>query len=230
MLKDQRAERARLRLVVDNDRDLPLPPQSIFPRAPEWCRNAQAQRPTESRAASNCSRAAEISESDRSRLVVRTQSRRQPRELPVPIHLESCGDIKRGVYSASNITLNKCLNKLFRLEGMAERPIDRALQLAKEKGLNKSQFAAALQVLPQHVTNWIKRGMPPEYYAPAADVLDCSVDRLLGRNERLEPWLRDYYALEPEQQNEIREIAEDRIARFRSKGERKRLGGKQSTS
>lgn len=66
---------------------------------------------------------------------------------------------------------------------VAARPIDVALELAAERGWNKSEFATRMDTLPQHVTNWIKRGMPPERHARAAEVLGVTVDRLLGRSE-----------------------------------------------
>ncbi len=47
--------------------------------------------------------------------------------------------------------------------------------------MDQSQFAAAIGVLPQHVTNWKRRGMPADQHQRAADVLEWSVDELLGR-------------------------------------------------
>ena len=65
---------------------------------------------------------------------------------------------------------------------MSERPIDRALRRARSRGLNQTELANALGVDPQHITNWKRRGMPPEYHAKSADALDWSVDELLGRD------------------------------------------------
>lgn len=95
--------------------------------------------------------------------------------------------IQHGVEPLTGKAFNTPVNDLFRLRGMpkktakTERPIDVALQLAEEKGWNKSEFAGYMGVIPQHVTNWIKRGMPPERHAKAAEVLGVTVDRLLGR-------------------------------------------------
>lgn len=63
---------------------------------------------------------------------------------------------------------------------MHERPIDRALRWAKEKGMTQSAFAAAMGVQPANVTNWKARGMPAEHHAKVAAILGHSVDELLG--------------------------------------------------
>lgn len=62
-----------------------------------------------------------------------------------------------------------------------ERPIDWAVDRAKHLGMNKSAFAKAMLVSPQDVTNWLARGMPPDHYQQAAEVLICSIDELVGR-------------------------------------------------
>lgn len=63
---------------------------------------------------------------------------------------------------------------------MAETPISRALRLARAKGMNQTEFAVEMGVLPQHVTNWKKRGMPPEHHRQAAKVVGITIDELLG--------------------------------------------------
>jgi len=63
---------------------------------------------------------------------------------------------------------------------MAETPIERALRLARAKGMNQTKFAEKMGVLPQHVTNWKKRGMPPEHYRQAAQVVGITIDALLS--------------------------------------------------
>ena len=57
-------------------------------------------------------------------------------------------------------------------------PIQRALDRALELGMNQSQFASALGVDPQHITNWKRRGMPAERHAAVAKLLatgGCSI-------------------------------------------------------
>lgn len=63
---------------------------------------------------------------------------------------------------------------------MAETPIERALRIARAKGMNQTKFAREMGVLPQHVTNWKKRGMPPEHYRQAAKVVGITIDELLS--------------------------------------------------
>lgn len=100
-------------------------------------------------------------------------------------------NIKHGVYWQSNIACNTALNRLFSLTAMAghnekSRPIDRALARAKERhGWNQVKFASELSkygrvVVPQDITNWKKRGMPPEHHETVAKMLGWSVDELLG--------------------------------------------------
>src|SRR6266851_1471022 len=65
------------------------------------------------------------------------------------------------------------------------RSIKIALQLAKDKHhWNQTDFAKAMGVLPQDVTNWKSRGMPADWLEPVADKLKCSVDLLLGRETK----------------------------------------------
>lgn len=61
-----------------------------------------------------------------------------------------------------------------------ERPIDRLLKWTREAGKNQSDLARGLGVDPQTITNWKKRGMPPEYHAPAARMFGRTVEQLLG--------------------------------------------------
>lgn len=68
---------------------------------------------------------------------------------------------------------------------MTTRPIDRALRWAKEDGLNQSDLAKRLSVLPQDITNWKKRDLPSDKYLNVAEVLNRSLDDLLGRPEVL---------------------------------------------
>jgi phage repressor protein C with HTH and peptisase S24 domain len=65
---------------------------------------------------------------------------------------------------------------------MNERPIDTALRLAREKGWNQAQFAAEVGASSADVSNWKKRGMPPERHVAVADALGTSVDTLLSRS------------------------------------------------
>jgi hypothetical protein len=63
---------------------------------------------------------------------------------------------------------------------MNERPIDRVLGWARDIGLNQTELANRLGVTPQDITNWKKRGMPPEHHAPAARLLGRTVELVLG--------------------------------------------------
>lgn len=64
---------------------------------------------------------------------------------------------------------------------MDERPIDRALRLARRKGWNQKQFGERMGVLPANVTNWKARGLPMDQAPKAAEVLEISVGQLLGK-------------------------------------------------
>lgn len=69
-------------------------------------------------------------------------------------------------------------------------PIQRALELAKKRGLKtQTDFGLALGVTAQHVTNWKARGLPPERFEEVAALLNCSVDYLLGRSKTIQPGL-----------------------------------------
>lgn len=65
---------------------------------------------------------------------------------------------------------------------MTTRPIDRALRWAKEDGLNQSDLAKRLSVLPQDISNWKKRDLPSDKYLDVAEALNRSLDDLLGRS------------------------------------------------
>lgn len=105
--------------------------------------------------------------------------------------------IKHSVYSKSNMLCNKSLNAAFTISAVAKdkqekKPntlsIRTALRLAMDRhSWNQSEFARELAlasgkgIKPQDVTNWKKRGMPPEHLEVVSHVLNCSVDELLGR-------------------------------------------------
>lgn len=63
---------------------------------------------------------------------------------------------------------------------MSTRPIDVALQIAKERGLNQTAFAAKLGATSADVSNWKKRGMPADRHLDAAVALGISVDALFS--------------------------------------------------
>lgn len=71
---------------------------------------------------------------------------------------------------------------MFNILEMSTRPIDRALHWAKEEGMNQSDLARRMGVLPQDITNWKKRDLPSEKYVDLADALNRSIDDLLGRS------------------------------------------------
>jgi transcriptional regulator with XRE-family HTH domain len=101
----------------------------------------------------------------------------------------------------------------------AESTIERALRIARErKGWNQARFAAELNklglaALPQHITNWKRRGLPPEHHAAVAQALGISVDELLGISrdragdealtERERRLLNAFRAASPEVKNAI---------------------------
>ncbi|PZQ77968.1 MAG: XRE family transcriptional regulator [Variovorax paradoxus] len=63
------------------------------------------------------------------------------------------------------------------------RPIDIALELARrEKGWNQTQFATEIGASSADISNWKKRGMPPEWHKSAAVAIGVTVDRLLSGN------------------------------------------------
>lgn len=65
---------------------------------------------------------------------------------------------------------------------MKETAFDRMIRWGKDRGWNQSAIASHLRVLPQHISNWKKRGIPPEWYGPIAQLYGRSVDELIGLN------------------------------------------------
>lgn len=66
---------------------------------------------------------------------------------------------------------------------MDETVFDRMIRKASEKDWSQSDLAVRLGVSPQNVTNWKRRGVPPDQYVNLADTLNCSLDELLGRTK-----------------------------------------------
>lgn len=83
------------------------------------------------------------------------------------------------------MAFNLRVNGLFTILGMGKTVFARAIEKAQQKGWNQSDLASRLGVLPQHITNWKSRGIPPDKYVALADVLECSLDELLGRTRFL---------------------------------------------
>lgn len=63
---------------------------------------------------------------------------------------------------------------------MPSRPIDVALKIAKDRGLNQTAFAAKLGATSADVSNWKKRGMPADRHLDVAVALGISVDTLFA--------------------------------------------------
>lgn len=53
--------------------------------------------------------------------------------------------------------------------------------------MNQSALARKMNVSPQDITNWKKRGMPPEHHQAAAQAVNRSVDELLGAATPAQP-------------------------------------------
>lgn len=58
-------------------------------------------------------------------------------------------------------------------------PIDRALEIARQRGLNQTQFADLIGATPQDITNWKKRGMPLQWVAKASRSFRVAMDEIL---------------------------------------------------
>ena len=59
------------------------------------------------------------------------------------------------------------------------RPIDNLLRFARARQLNQSRLAELMDVLPQHITNWKDRGLPPGQFVRAARAVGITVEQLL---------------------------------------------------
>jgi len=111
----------------------------------------------------------------------------------------------------------------------------RVMERAKIRGIDgPAALAAALGVLPQNVNNWKNRGVPARMHQKLAEVLNWSVDELLGKSpvasksETFWPFgvpFADYMDLTAKQKAELAEIVEDRIARYKAKGRRPMKSG-----
>lgn len=66
---------------------------------------------------------------------------------------------------------------------MDETVFDRVIRKASERDWSQKELADRIGVAPQNVTNWKRRGVPPDQYVVIADTLDCSLDDLLGRTK-----------------------------------------------
>ena len=77
--------------------------------------------------------------------------------------------------------VERCVHEVCTLRRMpSERPIDIALRLAKARGWNQTEFAAALGVTSAVISNWKSRGMPADQHMAVAAVFGVSVDQLVG--------------------------------------------------
>lgn len=99
---------------------------------------------------------------------------------------------------------------------MQDMVIDRALTLANKRGMNQSALARLIGVLPQHITNWKSRGVPPEKYVAIADALDCSLDELLGRTKyvRSLPQVAELWPLPSISESKLRALGSDDRAKI----------------
>lgn len=151
--------------------------------------------------------------------------------------IESSPDDKRNVYGKSNKTFTTDLNALFSIGSVEpKRTIDIVLELAEKAGLNYTQLAGKLDTSTQNLNNWKERGMPARYNLKAAQRFGVDIRVILGietdpsKLSQLEPWIAEYLSLDDGQRQQIREIAEDRMARFRSLTAPKRKRKRKATT
>lgn len=127
------------------------------------------------------------------------------------------------------------LNDLFSIEPVKSkergRTIDRVIQRMLELGWDQAEFARKMGVSDANVTNWKARGMPTDHLERASRVLGKSVDWLLGKEDstrkQIFEWpfevpFSDFEELEDEQQQFIRGIVEDQVARYKAQNGPKR--------
>ena len=64
---------------------------------------------------------------------------------------------------------------------MKESIFERMARWGAARGWNQSEIAANLGLSsPQQISNWKRRGVPPEWHAPIARLFGRSVDELMG--------------------------------------------------
>lgn len=57
------------------------------------------------------------------------------------------------------------------------------MRWAKNKDWNQSALADQLGLPAENVSNWKRRGVPPEWHPPLAQLFDRTVDELIGKAE-----------------------------------------------
>lgn len=64
---------------------------------------------------------------------------------------------------------------------MKESIFERMTRWGADRGWNQSEIAVNLGLSsPQQISNWKRRGVPPEWHAPIARLFGRSVDELMG--------------------------------------------------
>lgn len=81
--------------------------------------------------------------------------------------------------------------------------------------MNQTKFGELLGLEPQHITNWKRRGMPPEWHAPVAKALGYTVDELLGLISEVRPFFSAKYPPAPEEMEPIDLDAHPDLERIR---------------
>lgn len=113
----------------------------------------------------------------------------------------------------------------------SDRPIDRVLEKAEERGWNQTDLAEKLGVTSGAITNWIARGdIPARQHKKVADLFGWTVDQLLHGIDSPNRWpfadtvsLAEFDELDADDKRQIREHIEDRVRRFKEKnGARRR--------
>lgn len=99
---------------------------------------------------------------------------------------------------------------------MDESVFEIVIRKAREKDWTQSDLAVQLGLSPQNVTNWKRRGVPPDQYVKIADTLNCSLDELLGRTKfigkvAMEPRRWPYPSID---EDKLRSLDEKRAARL----------------
>lgn len=66
---------------------------------------------------------------------------------------------------------------------MKETVFVKMMKWSKDRGWNQSDVASRLGLLPQHISNWKRRGVPSDRLADISRLFESSIETLLGLDD-----------------------------------------------
>lgn len=97
---------------------------------------------------------------------------------------------------------------------MTETVFARMMRWSTDFGWNQSELASRLGLLPQHISNWKRRGVPSDRLADISQLLKRSIEELLGITSESPAHYFDHWPFDDVDETKVRDLSRDDCLRL----------------